>query len=168
VERTYQKLRSNYFMKGATGIIKDYIQHCPACLINKPVNYTPSGKLIPITAPSSPWELVTMDFVVKLPPCSPSNGLWAKLTGKPDLPTYDSFLTITDKLTKYVVLVPGCESWSAEMWAQAYFDCVFPTFGVPAATKFRQRIGVRVPVLDHDIQPNEDRLYSHYRLQPAV
>jgi hypothetical protein len=134
VERTYQKLRSNYFMKGATGIIKDYIQHCPACLINKPVNYTPSGKLIPITAPSSPWELVTMDFVVKLPPCSPSNGLWAKLTGKPDLPTYDSFLTITDKLTKYVVLVPGCESWSAEMWAQAYFDCVFPTFGVPAAT----------------------------------
>jgi hypothetical protein len=65
-ERTYQRLRQSYFLKGASGIIRDYIQHCPSCLVNKPINYTPSGRLIPITAPSSPWELVTMDLVVKL------------------------------------------------------------------------------------------------------
>jgi hypothetical protein len=133
IERTYQKLRTNYFLKGASGVIKDYIKHCPSCLINKPVNYTPSGKLMPITAPASPWELVTMDFVVKLPPCKPKGGLWAQLTGHTSTPAYDSFLTITDKLTKYVVLVPGCETWTARQWAEAYFDKVFPIFGVPGA-----------------------------------
>jgi hypothetical protein len=74
-----------------------------------------------------------MDFVVKLPPSTPKTGLWSQLIGKPDLPTYDSFLTITDKLTKYVVIVPGCETWDAAHWAQAYFDSVFPIFEVPAA-----------------------------------
>jgi hypothetical protein len=74
-----------------------------------------------------------MDFVVKLPACTPKTGLWAQLLGKPGLPAYDSFLTITDKLTKYVVIVPGCESWDAKQWATAYFEEVFPTFGVPAS-----------------------------------
>jgi hypothetical protein len=133
VDRVYQKLRPSYFIKGASRVIRDYVQHCPACLINKPNNYTPSGKLIPISAPASPWELVTMDFVVKLPPSTPKTGLWSQLVGKPNLPTYDSFLTITDKLTKYVMIVPGCEKWDAAQWAQAYFDSVFPIFGVPAA-----------------------------------
>jgi hypothetical protein len=133
VERTYQRLRHSYFMKGSSSIIRDYIRHCPSCLINKPNNHTPSGKLIPITAPASPWELVTMDFVVKLPKCTPKTGLWSQFTGKPNLPGYDSFLTITDKLTKYVIIVPGCENWDAKQWATAYFDKVFPIFGVPAA-----------------------------------
>jgi hypothetical protein len=74
-----------------------------------------------------------MDFIVKLPPCTPKKGLWSQLLGKAAKPAYDSFLTITDKLTKYVVLVPGCETWSAEQWAQAYFDTMFTIFGVPGA-----------------------------------
>jgi hypothetical protein len=132
-DRAYQKIRHSYFIKGSSAIIRDYIRHCPSCLINKPNNYTSSGRLISISAPSSPWELVTMDFVVMLPPCAPKTGLWSQLVGKPDIPTYDAFLTITDKLTKYVVIVPGCEKWDAKQWAQAYFNEVFPIFGVPAA-----------------------------------
>jgi hypothetical protein len=132
-DRAYQKLRLSYFIKGASSVIRDYIRHCPACLVNKPNNYTPSGRLIPISAPASPWELVTMDFLVKLPPSTPKTGLWSQLVGKPNLPIYDSFLTMTDKLTKYVMIVPGCEKWDAAQWAQAYFDSVFPIFGVPAA-----------------------------------
>jgi hypothetical protein len=131
-ERTYQRLRRSYFIKGASATIRDYIQHCPSCLVNKPINYTPSGCLVPISAPTFPWELVTMDFVVKLPACRPRNGLWTQLKGNAG-PTYDSFLTVTDKLTKYVMLIPGCETWTAEEWAKAYFDKIFPIFGVPGA-----------------------------------
>jgi hypothetical protein len=101
--------------------------------INKPNNHTPSGKLIPITAPAAPWELVTMDFVVKLPKRTPKSGLWAQLTGKPNLPAYDSFRTLTDKLTKYVIIIPGCENWDDKQWANTHFDTVFPIFGVPAS-----------------------------------
>jgi hypothetical protein len=103
------------------------------CLVNKRINYTPSRKLIPIAEPASPWELVTMDFAVKLPPCKPKGGLWAQLTEHTTTATYDSFLTITDKLTKYVVLVPGYETWTAQEWVQAYFDKAFPMFRVPGA-----------------------------------
>jgi predicted nucleic acid-binding Zn ribbon protein len=131
-ERTYHKLRQQYFIKGASTVIRDYIQHCPSCLLNKPNKFTPSGRLIPIEAPAVPWELVTMDFVVKLPPCKPKGGLWAQMLGE-DRPSYDAFLTVTDKLTKYVILVPGCETWTAEQWAEQYFDKIFPVFGVPAA-----------------------------------
>jgi hypothetical protein len=74
-----------------------------------------------------------MDFVVKLPESRPKSGLWSQLKGRTGLPGYDSFLTVTDKLTKYVMLVPGRESWTAEEWADAYFEKVFPIFGVPAA-----------------------------------
>jgi ADP-heptose:LPS heptosyltransferase len=74
-----------------------------------------------------------MDFVAKLPPCTPKTGLWALLTSKKDIPSYDPFLTITDKLTKYVVIVPGRETWTAKEWAQAYFAKVFPIFGIAAA-----------------------------------
>jgi hypothetical protein len=74
-----------------------------------------------------------MIFVVKVPPCKPKGDLWAQLTGHTKTPAYNSFLTITDKSTKYVVLVPGCETWTAQHWAQAYFNNVFPIFGVPGA-----------------------------------
>jgi hypothetical protein len=131
-ERTYQWLRQTYFIKGASAVIRDYIQHCPSCLINKPTNYTPSRKLVPVAAPTSPWELITLVFVVKLPQSRPKTGLWAQLKGDVK-PAYNTFLTIMDKLTKYVVLIAGCESWNVEQWAQAYFKRVFPIFGVPGA-----------------------------------
>jgi hypothetical protein len=42
-------------------------------------------------------------------------------------------LTITDKLTKHVRLVLGSEDWSAKEWAEAYFEAIYPTLGVPGA-----------------------------------
>jgi hypothetical protein len=42
-ERTYQRIRQSYFIKGASAVIRDYIQHCPSRLIHKPTNYTPSS-----------------------------------------------------------------------------------------------------------------------------
>jgi hypothetical protein len=103
IDRTYQRLRRSYYMKSMSRVVQDYVKHCPVCLINKPPKFQPSGKLIPIAAPSLPWELVTMDFVVKLPESSPVHGLWEKITLAPR-PAYDSLLTITCKLTKHVRL----------------------------------------------------------------
>jgi hypothetical protein len=68
IHRTYQRLRQHYFIKGMAKVVKDYVSHRPACLINKPPKFTPTGKLQPIRAAANPWDLVTMDFIVKLPP----------------------------------------------------------------------------------------------------
>jgi hypothetical protein len=68
IDRTYQRLRQHYFIKGMAKVVKDYVSHRPACLINKPPKFTPTGKLQPIRPAANPWDLVTMDFIVKLPP----------------------------------------------------------------------------------------------------
>jgi hypothetical protein len=135
IDRTYHRLRQHYWMKSMAKVVKDYVQHCPSCLTNKPPKFVPSGKLQPIKAPSVPWELVTMDFVVKLPPSTPKGHIWNRIAGKGGSKEsqYDSLLTITDKLTKHVRLVLGREDWSAKEWAEAYFEAIYPTLGVPGA-----------------------------------
>jgi hypothetical protein len=92
--------------------------------LNKPPKFKPTGKLHPIRPAANPWNLVTMDFIVKLPPSTPSRGM------KPESQVYDSILTITDKLTRLVRLVPGREDWTAKEWAQAYFTEIYPTLGM--------------------------------------
>jgi hypothetical protein len=70
-----------------------------------------------------------MDFIVKLPLSSLStlsHGKWKSQV-------FDSMLTITEKLTRLVRLVPGREDWSAKEWTEAYFSDVYPTLGVPGA-----------------------------------
>jgi hypothetical protein len=102
------------------------VSHCLSCLLNKPPKFSPTGKLQPIRPAANPWDLFTMDFVVKLPPSTLSRGRWKSQT-------FDSILTITDKLTRLVRLGPGRKGWSAKEWAEAYFSEVYPTLGVPGA-----------------------------------
>jgi hypothetical protein len=126
IDRTYQRLRTNYFIKSMAKVVKDYVSHCPSCLINKPPKFAPTGKLQPIRPAANPWDLVTMDFIVKLPAAKMKRGKWQSAV-------FDSVLTITDKLTRYIWLVPGREDWSAKEWAEAYFAEVYPTMGIPGA-----------------------------------
>ena|SRR5579859_6188272 len=96
-EKAYKKLRANYYIKNLSNSLRSYIRSCPSCQINATSRYKPYGHLQPITSPSSPFEMVAMDMVVKLPPC--------KYEGQ----TYDSFMTVTDLLTKMVTVFPGRE-----------------------------------------------------------
>jgi hypothetical protein len=63
-----------------------------------------------------PFEMVAMDFIVKLPP---SNG-------------FDSILTITDHdCTKAAIFIPCNETITAEGVAELYLQHVFKLFGLP-------------------------------------
>jgi hypothetical protein len=42
IDRTYQRSRQHYYMRNMAKVVKDYVQHCPACLVNKPSKFTPS------------------------------------------------------------------------------------------------------------------------------
>lgn len=129
VERTYNRLRQNYFIKNMSKAIKEYVEHCPSCITNNTNRHKPYGTLHPVTSPSHPWELVTMDFVVALPPSSPTLHIWKDCL--PPLPLYDAVLTITDKFTKSIRLLAGKTVWGVKDWAEAYFDYIYPVMGVP-------------------------------------
>ena len=65
--------------------------------------------------PCKPFEHVALDFITNLPI---SNG-------------FDSILTIVDRFSKYVVLVPCTISINAAEVAKLFFDHIVCHFGMP-------------------------------------
>jgi hypothetical protein len=100
-ERMYKRLRPSYYMRNLASELRTYVAGCPKCQRNNPVRHKPYGQLQPLAIPSQPFEMITIDLVVKLP--------LAKLGDV----TYDSFMSATDRLTKWVTLIPGRENWGA-------------------------------------------------------
>ena len=75
--------------------VKEYVGTCDACAMSKPDNQRPAGLLQPLPIPSQPWEVVSMDFIVKLP-TTPRG--------------HDSVMTVVDLLTKHVHFIPTREA----------------------------------------------------------
>lgn len=96
--KAYSELRQNYYIKNLSRSLRSYISSCPFCQQNNTLRHRPYGKLQPTEAPESPIQMVTLDLITKLPE--------SKLDGI----SYDSMMTITDKLTKMVTLIIGREN----------------------------------------------------------
>jgi hypothetical protein len=98
--------------------IRDYIGGCADCQQNKVNTQARKAPLTPIfpQPEALPFEMVTMDFIVKLPL---SNG-------------FDSILTITDHdCTKAALFIPCNETITAEGVAELYLQHVFKQFELP-------------------------------------
>lgn len=80
---------------------------CHVCRTSKSERHMPYGKLQPNETPLRRWQIVTMDFIVKLPISKDP------LTGA----KYDSILVIVDRLTKFAYFVPYIEALIAEQLA---------------------------------------------------
>lgn len=121
IDRAVRMLRLNFYIKGMYRELEAYCSQCPSCEINTTKRHAPYGLLQPIRTPNAIWEVLTLDFVVKLPKCSILNFV------------YDSFMSVTDKFSKAIMLVPGCETWTAEAWADAFYRTVWKAWGFPQA-----------------------------------
>ena len=71
--------------------IVTYCRECSVCQQCKNVTFRPAGLLQPLPVPDTIGSSISMDFVTKLPRTARGH------TG---------FLTVVDRLSKYVVLVP--------------------------------------------------------------
>lgn len=112
--RTYNKLSSIAHMPALSKRLKAYIRACPACKVAKGKDHQ-SGALHPLELPVKPFETIAMDFVVALPL---SDG-------------FDSILTITDKFTKVVSLIPCKTTDTAMSVARRWLDSYYSKYGVP-------------------------------------
>ena len=70
-------------------------------------------QLIPI--PSQPFEVVTMNFIPKLPECE----------------GYDNILVIVDKLTKYTIFIRITTAITERETAKLFFQHVISQCGIP-------------------------------------
>lgn len=119
VDRACRLLRQNYYIKDMHKELKLYCESCPSCEVNSVKRHRAFGLLQPIRSPTTIWEVITLDFIVKLP--------LSEMLGF----VYDSILTITDKFSKAIMLVPGKESWSSKTWADAFYRTVWKSWGFP-------------------------------------
>jgi len=63
----WHRLTSVFYWQGACAQIKEYLQGCDTCQLNKSELTLPTGLLQPLPIPTSIWSDISMDFVVGLP-----------------------------------------------------------------------------------------------------
>ena len=96
--------------------IAKHVAACEQCQRNKPASGKPQGLLQPLPIPEHPWESVSFDFIVGLPPTEPG---------------YNAIVVFVDRLTKMVHLAPCTESVTAPAVADLFFNHVVKLHGVP-------------------------------------
>ena len=78
----------------------------------------PAGLLQPLPIPKSKWEVVTIDFITKLP--------WSSRQ-------HDSIMVVVDKLTKAAHFVPVKSTHKAANIAEIYMREIARLHGIPKA-----------------------------------
>jgi transposase InsO family protein len=115
------RLQEEYVIHGIWKIARQVTKECPDCQRNKPARHKPYGGLQPVELAGRPWEVVSWDFIVKLPKSKDP------ITGQ----EHDTIFVIVDKFTKWGYFVACTEEISAEDVAQIYMKEVFARHGAP-------------------------------------
>ena len=90
-QKTLKKIQSNFYWTDLILDVRDFVLGCPVCQQEKSVHKVPAGLLEPLTLPEQKWADVSMDFIMGLPRTDNGN---------------DAILTVVDRATKMVHLVP--------------------------------------------------------------
>ena len=97
--------------------VTKYVSRCVACLQAKPGKTIRQGLLHPLSVPDRPWWSISIDFITGLPLSKDGS---------------DAILTIVDRLTRMVHLVPTTTTCDSLEFAQLMKQHVFSKHGCPA------------------------------------
>ena len=118
VQRTIDKVRRYFWWKGMAGDIREFVEACPTCQLEKTDHTMKKGSLQSLAIPEAKWQEVSIDFVTDLPTTSSGE---------------DSIMTIVDRATKMVHLIPCTKTTTAGEAARLYWQHVVRLHGVPRA-----------------------------------
>ena len=102
--RCFERVAHSWYIRGLTRHLRDYLKHCPECLVYQTRRHSPYGSMQPIYSPPIPFHTLTIDFILALPLTSEG---------------FDSVMSVTCKFSKRVTLAPGKTIWKAYEWAAA-------------------------------------------------
>ena len=101
--------------------VEEFVDKCDVCKQTKHERHQPYRKLKLQDLEGRPWALIAMDFVVKLPLSKdPTTGI-----------RYDSIMVVTDRFTKYTVLISFKELITAEELAYVFLRWIVSNHGMP-------------------------------------
>ena len=115
-QKTLKQIQKTFYWTDLILDVRDFVLGCPVCQQEKSVTKLPAGLLEPLTLPEQKWADVSMDFIMGFPRSSNGN---------------DGILTVVDRATKMVHLVPVKQTITASETAQVYWTNIGRLHGVP-------------------------------------
>ncbi|GKA02081.1 hypothetical protein Tco_0674746 [Tanacetum coccineum] len=115
-DKMYQDLKKLYWWPNMKAIIVEYVGKYLTCSKVKSECHKPSGLLVQPEILKWKWEIITMDFVTKLPKTSSR---------------HDTIWVIVDRLTKSAHFIPTKETDSMESLTRLYINEIVSRNGVP-------------------------------------
>jgi hypothetical protein len=96
--QTYSLLHRNYYWKGMDRYVRQHVRQCHVCQLTKYRNTRADVLLKPLPVPKHRWRDISIDFIDGLPS--------AYATVNPTRDPLNAVLTVTDRLTKDVEILP--------------------------------------------------------------
>jgi hypothetical protein len=115
-QKTIVVVKSQYYWPGMKKEVIDFIVKCLECQKVKAEHRHPVRLLYPLPIPKWKWEVVTMDFITKLP-----------RTNK----QHDSIMVVVDKLTKAAHFIPVKLTHKAANIVGIYMREIARLHGIP-------------------------------------
>jgi transposase InsO family protein len=119
VARCTDLITRKYFWPEIVTDVKDYIDTCGACQRTRTHRHRPYGALHSLPMPSQPFEELSMDFIVDLPPSTRDGRV------------YDSILVIVDRYTKMSIYIACNKTCTAEDLADLFHEEIICKYGIP-------------------------------------
>lgn len=119
IDRLFQRVSSQFFVKRLGKKVRSYVEHCTKCKTFQTKRHKPYGSLQPIDIAPSPFHTISIDFILALPQTAEG---------------FNCALSVTDKFSKRISVIPGKVTWNAEQWADALIDRLWiMDWGMPKA-----------------------------------
>jgi hypothetical protein len=118
VDKTYERVHRLYYWKRLDAFVTKYVRHCDACQRNKPSSQKTPGLLQSLPVPDGPWQQVSCDFIVRLPPTTSG---------------FDSIMVWVDLFSKMAHFIPCKTDVDAEGVASLFVRTIFRWHGLPRA-----------------------------------
>ena len=105
-----------FYWTGLYSDVQSYVSRCHTCQLAKSGKTANQGLLQPLSVPSRPWWSVSVDFVTGL---------------QPTIRGHDAVLTVTDRLTRLVHLIPTTTNCDGKEFAYLFLNNVIAKHGCP-------------------------------------
>ncbi len=115
VKRTIIFFKKSYYWPNLKDDAEEYVMTCLTCQQNRTLNKKQTRFLRPLSILKGPWESVSMDFMVSLPP---SRG-------------FDAIMVEVDRFSKMAHFIPTKDNAMTQETRRLFFTYVFKHHGVP-------------------------------------
>jgi hypothetical protein len=113
-DKTEEQVRRQFYWRGMTEDIGNFIKTCQVCQAHKYKQHAKHGLCTPLALATRPFWSISLDLITGLP-MTPQK--------------YNAIITVVDRFTKMVVLIPCDSSISGVEVAKLLVEKVFCKFG---------------------------------------